>query len=158
MILTFCRCCLIIFILYTVLVRSLDYSLSIKVHFISNKKDAWIIKILIYWITVLVISLLLIYILQGIKNSIYVRKEKWDQFECGFTSMNPSHLPFSFQFFFVALLFLIFDVEIALLISYPTEPQSAKNLLVIFIFLLILTIGLVYEWQKRKIDWSNWIG
>ena len=149
---------MVVFVFNIILMGSLAYSSSIMVHFISNKKDWWIIKVTFYWLIVLGVSLLLIYILQAIKNYTYSRKEKWDQFECGFTSINPPHLPFSFQFFFIALLFLIFDVEIALIISYPTEPQSIKNLFAIFIFLLILTIGLVYEWQKRKIDWSNWIG
>lgn len=85
-------------------------------------------------------------------------KEKWSQIECGFNSINPSHLPFSFQFFLVAVLFLIFDVEIALVLSFPIEPNTTKNTLLIFSFVLILTLGLIYEWQKGKIEWSKWMG
>jgi len=59
--------------------------------------------------------------------------------------MNPPQIPFSFQFFLIALLFLIFDVEIALLLSYPLEIKNIKNLTLIFIFILILTLGLFYE-------------
>jgi len=91
------------------------------------------------------------------QKKIVPRKEKWSQFECGFSNINPSHLPFSFQFFLVAILFLIFDVEISMVLSYPMESQSIKTYVVIFSFLIILTIGLIYEWQKRKIDWSKWM-
>lgn len=85
------------------------------------------------------------------------RKELWSQFECGFNIINPSHIPFSIQFFVVALLFLIFDVEIALILSYPLEVTSTKRALLISSFILILTIGLLYEWQKSKIEWSEWM-
>jgi NADH-ubiquinone oxidoreductase chain 3 len=94
---------------------------------------------------------------QMVQKKIMPRKEKWNQFECGFSNINPSHLPFSFQFFLIAILFLIFDVEISIVLSYPIERQSIKTSMVIFSFLLILTLGLIYEWQKRKIDWSKWM-
>jgi NADH-ubiquinone oxidoreductase chain 3 len=71
--------------------------------------------------------------------------EKSNQFECGFNSMSPSHIPFSFQFFLVAILFLIFDVEIRIVLSYPLERKREINTNVILIFLLILLIGLIYE-------------
>ena len=70
--------------------------------------------------------------------------------------MNPAQVPFSFQFFMISLLFLIFDVEIALILAYPLEPSATKNLFIISLFLSVLTIGLLYEWQKRKIKWSEW--
>jgi len=59
--------------------------------------------------------------------------------------MNPRHVPFSFQFFLIAILFLIFDVEISIILSYPIEKMGTKNLLIIIIFILTLTIGLIYE-------------
>jgi NADH:ubiquinone oxidoreductase subunit 3 (subunit A) len=72
-------------------------------------------------------------------------KEKGRPFECGLNIMSPSHIPFSFQFFLVALLFLIFDVEIAIILSYPIERTRTKNITAIFSFLIVLTIGLIYE-------------
>ncbi len=69
--------------------------------------------------------------------------------------MVPSHIPFSFQFFLIAILFLIFDVEIALILSFPIEKLNVKNIIFIFSFLLFLTIGLIYEWQKGKVEWSK---
>lgn len=86
------------------------------------------------------------------------KKDSWTQFECGFSPINPSHIPFSIQFFLVALLFLIFDVEIALILSYPLEPVSTKGNLLILAFIAFLTLGLLYEWQKGKVEWSKWVG
>jgi len=85
-------------------------------------------------------------------------KEKTTQFECGFNFMNPTHTPFSFQFFLIAVLFLIFDIEISILTSYPLESIQQKGKLMTFGFITTLTIGLIYEWQKSKIDWSKWTG
>lgn len=102
--------------------------------------------------------LVFIILVQGVQKKFHRTKESWSQFECGFNTINPSHIPFSIQFFLVALLFLIFDVEIALILSYPIEPFSIKGILLIFIFITLLTFGLIYEWQKRKIDWSEWAG
>jgi NADH-ubiquinone oxidoreductase chain 3 len=84
-------------------------------------------------------------LVQAIQKKARIGKEGWSQFECGFNIINPSHLPFSFQFFIISLLFLIFDVEIALVISYPIEPSLIKGKIIIRLFILILTIGLIYE-------------
>lgn len=86
------------------------------------------------------------------------RKYKWNHFECGFNPITFSSLPFSFQFFLISLLFLIFDIEIALVLRYPIETQTTKNTLLLATILLILTTGLMYEWQKRKIEWTKWMG
>jgi len=79
------------------------------------------------------------------QKKINSRKEKRRQFECGFRTINPSHVPFSFQFFLIAILFLIFDVEISIILSYPIEKTITKSLILIILFILILTIGLIYE-------------
>jgi NADH-ubiquinone oxidoreductase chain 3 len=83
--------------------------------------------------------------IQTVQKKSYISKEKRGPFECGFNSIAPSHIPFSFQFFLVALLFLIFDVEIAIVMSYPIETIRTKNLNIIFLFLATLVIGLIYE-------------
>jgi len=92
--------------------------------------------------------MLTIVILAAIKTTQKVEnsyQEKSNQFECGFNSISPSHIPFSFQFFLVAILFLIFDVEIRMVLSYPLERKNRINTNVILAFLLILLIGLIYE-------------
>jgi NADH-ubiquinone oxidoreductase chain 3 len=92
-----------------------------------------------------------------VKKEKEILKRANSQFECGFNLINPSQIPFSFQFFLVALLFLIFDIEIVLILSYPLEPVRRKSLAVMLRFLTTLLRGLVYEWQKRKLNWSNWM-
>jgi len=70
---------------------------------------------------------------------------KWVKFECGFERFSPSRSPFSFQFFLIALLFLIFDIEITIVLSLPLEPINETKKLFITSFLLLLTLGLFYE-------------
>jgi len=74
--------------------------------------------------------------------------QKSSPYECGFDPIKSSRLPFSFRFFLVALLFLLFDLEIALLLPLPlsfllTVPKN--TVLPLVTFLVILTIGLIYE-------------
>jgi len=109
------------------------------------------------WSIILTILRILSGLIFILKKNFSKEEIKWSQFECGFSSITPSHTPFSFQFFLVALLFLIFDIEIALVFSFPLEQSSTKNLLLLYLFLIVLTFGLFYEWEKNKIDWSNWL-
>lgn len=137
--------------------RSLVLS-SIKYILFPTKKIKKKIKVTILWRVSFVLILVFAAATMLVQKKITVQKEKWSQFECGFNTITPSHIPFSFQFFLIALLFLIFDVEISLVLSYPIEIKSTKTLIIIALFLSILTIGLIYEWQKRKINWSKWMG
>nr|WNH42360.1 NADH dehydrogenase subunit 3 [Neoperla benti] len=91
------------------------------------------------------------------KKSILDR-EKSSPFECGFDPKSSSRLPFSLRFFLIAVIFLIFDVEIALLLplililphSNPTIWFSISSL-----FLAILLVGLYYEWQQGALQWAE---
>nr|YP_010120066.1 NADH dehydrogenase subunit 3 [Amphioplus laevis]QRC36797.1 NADH dehydrogenase subunit 3 [Amphioplus laevis] len=79
-------------------------------------------------------------------------------YECGFDPINSPRLPFSFRFFLVAILFLIFDLEIALLLITPisnsiSSPSQSSSLLIIF--MIILTLGLLYEWVNGGLDWAE---
>ena len=75
-------------------------------------------------------------------------KEKSSPYECGFDPLKSARLPFSFRFFLVAILFLLFDLEIALLFPLPTAQTLAKMeplLLISSIFMIILALGLAFE-------------
>nr|YP_009651558.1 NADH dehydrogenase subunit 3 [Amphiura digitula]QDA81582.1 NADH dehydrogenase subunit 3 [Amphiura digitula]QHT54240.1 NADH dehydrogenase subunit 3 [Amphiura digitula] len=84
--------------------------------------------------------------------------EKMAPYECGFDPINSARLPFSFRFFLVAILFLIFDLEIALLLVLPfsfciVSPLTSSYILTIF--LIILSFGLYYEWANGGLDWAS---
>nr|ASY98086.1 NADH dehydrogenase subunit 3 [Creobroter gemmatus] len=84
-------------------------------------------------------------------------REKNSPFECGFDPISSSRLPFSLRFFLIAIIFLIFDVEIALLLPM-TIILNSSNLITWIItsmlFLLILIIGLYHEWNQGSLEWA----
>nr|WFP43259.1 NADH dehydrogenase subunit 3 [Rhomboptera ligata] len=84
--------------------------------------------------------------------------EKSSPFECGFDPKVSARFPFSMHFFLVAMIFLIFDVEIALLLPLIVI-QKTSNLTVWYImssfFFMILLLGLYHEWNQGALDWAN---
>nr|YP_010164036.1 NADH dehydrogenase subunit 3 [Macrophthalmus abbreviatus]QRK27325.1 NADH dehydrogenase subunit 3 [Macrophthalmus abbreviatus] len=115
-------------------------------------------------ITMLIISLVTLTIAYLIMtlSTILAKKtisdrEKNSPYECGFDPKGSARLPFSLRFFLIAVIFLIFDVEITLLLPIA----STLNLTNIFswlftsmIFLFILLLGLYYEWIQGALEWS----
>nr|UBD07388.1 NADH dehydrogenase subunit 3 [Synapturanus sp. QCAZ 59998] len=84
--------------------------------------------------------------------------EKLSPYECGFNPIASARLPYSMQFFLVAILFLLFDLEIALLLPSPWASQLQSPLITITwitIILIILTLGLVYEWLNGGLEWAK---
>nr|YP_010397609.1 NADH dehydrogenase subunit 3 [Pagastia lanceolata]UQJ73700.1 NADH dehydrogenase subunit 3 [Pagastia lanceolata] len=85
-------------------------------------------------------------------------REKCSPFECGFDPMNSSRLPFSIRFFLIAIIFLIFDVEIALILPMIMIIKFSNMVMwttTSLIFILILLIGLYHEWNQGALNWSN---
>nr|AFO85260.1 NADH dehydrogenase subunit 3 [Cettia fortipes]QGM79661.1 NADH dehydrogenase subunit 3 [Horornis fortipes] len=84
--------------------------------------------------------------------------EKLSPYECGFDPLGSARLPFSIRFFMVAILFLLFDLEIALLLPLPwaTQLQSPITTLTwASTLILLLTLGLVYEWNQGGLEWAE---
>nr|YP_009132576.1 NADH dehydrogenase subunit 3 [Diploprion bifasciatum]AKA59698.1 NADH dehydrogenase subunit 3 [Diploprion bifasciatum] len=84
--------------------------------------------------------------------------EKLSPYECGFDPLGSARLPFSLRFFLVAILFLLFDLEIALLLPLPWGDQLASPLLTFLwatAVLTLLTLGLVYEWTQGGLEWAE---
>nr|YP_002586862.1 NADH dehydrogenase subunit 3 [Gyrinomimus sp. UW 113191]BAH15253.1 NADH dehydrogenase subunit 3 [Gyrinomimus sp. UW 113191] len=84
--------------------------------------------------------------------------EKLSPYECGFDPLGTARLPFSLRFFLVAILFLLFDLEIALLLPLPWGNQLLSPLLTFFwatTILALLTLGLIYEWAQGGLEWAE---
>nr|YP_009295395.1 NADH dehydrogenase subunit 3 [Reticulitermes flaviceps]AOI20227.1 NADH dehydrogenase subunit 3 [Reticulitermes flaviceps] len=93
-----------------------------------------------------------------ISKKTHEEREKSSPFECGFDPKNSARLPFSSRFFLIAVIFMIFDVEIALLLPMPitmTTSNMKSWMLISSMFLLILIIGLYHEWNQGSLEWSN---
>nr|YP_002586823.1 NADH dehydrogenase subunit 3 [Barbourisia rufa]BAH15201.1 NADH dehydrogenase subunit 3 [Barbourisia rufa] len=84
--------------------------------------------------------------------------EKLSPYECGFDPLGTARLPFSLRFFLVAILFLLFDLEIALLLPLPWGDQLITPTYT-FIWatavLMLLTLGLIYEWTQGGLEWAE---
>lgn len=76
-----------------------------------------------------------------------VDKEKASPFECGFDPNNISRLPFCIKFFIVVVIFLVFDIEVALILPILFSG------LIVFSFITILAAGAMYEWAYGGLNW-----
>nr|AGU46628.1 NADH dehydrogenase subunit 3 [Nanorana yunnanensis] len=84
--------------------------------------------------------------------------EKLSPYECGFDPLGSARLPYSLRFFLVAILFLLFDLEIALLLPSPWAMQLPNPTMTIFwasTILFLLTIGFMYEWLEGGLEWAE---
>ena len=82
--------------------------------------------------------------------------EKLSAYECGFEPFDDSRMEFDVRFYLVAILFIIFDLEIAFLFRWAISLGNIGLLgfCSMMIFLFILTIGFIYEWKKGALDWE----
>nr|AKE35377.1 NADH dehydrogenase subunit 3 [Vanellus sp.] len=84
--------------------------------------------------------------------------EKLSPYECGFDPLGSARLPFSIRFFLVAILFLLFDLEIALLLPLPWAIQlqsPVSTLTWASTIITLLTLGLLYEWAQGGLEWAE---
>ena len=82
--------------------------------------------------------------------------EKLSAYECGFEPFQDSRMEFDVRFYLVAILFIIFDLEIAFLFPWAISLGNLGSLgfWSMMIFLFILTIGFIYEWKIGALDWD----
>ena len=82
--------------------------------------------------------------------------EKLSAYECGFEAFSDSRIEFDIRFYLVAILFIIFDLEIAFLFPWAISLGNIGLLgfFSMMIFLSILTIGFIYEWKKGALEWQ----
>ena len=82
--------------------------------------------------------------------------EKSSIYECGFDPYGDTRQPFQVQFFLVGILFLIFDLEITYLFPWSVALKSISldGFITMSFFLILLTLGLIYEWLKGGLEWQ----
>jgi NADH-quinone oxidoreductase subunit A len=82
--------------------------------------------------------------------------EKLSPYECGFAAFDDSRMKFDVRFYLVAILFIIFDLEIAFLFPWAVvlDQIGLFGYLAMAVFLGILVIGFIYEWKKGALEWE----
>lgn len=113
---------------------------------------------LITSIIAILIAVLILFLAYTLSARRFKDREKRTPFECGFDPKDKARLPFSTRFFLLAVIFLVFDVEIVLLMPAPLILNYAPSTLFIltaFIFLIILLLGTLHEWREGSLSWTN---
>nr|YP_010490415.1 NADH dehydrogenase subunit 3 [Glyptelasma gigas]UWM12901.1 NADH dehydrogenase subunit 3 [Glyptelasma gigas] len=106
----------------------------------------------------ILISMTLIIMSSLFSKKSYTDLEKSSPFECGFDPKNSSRMPFSIRFFLIAIIFLIFDIEISILLPLGVVSNSLPPMawfIVGVLFLILVTVGLYYEWKDQTLDWIS---
>nr|YP_010735813.1 NADH dehydrogenase subunit 3 [Erianthus versicolor]WEL32788.1 NADH dehydrogenase subunit 3 [Erianthus versicolor] len=106
----------------------------------------------------LMITLIIIMMNMSMSKKLIYDREKSSPFECGFDPNSSSRMPFSLRFFMIAVIFLIFDVEIVMILPIPVLIywSSLKSWIISSsLFIMILIMGCVYEWKVGALQWEK---
>nr|ARH54292.1 NADH dehydrogenase subunit 3 [Curculionidae sp. 3 AH-2016] len=114
--------------------------------------------ILLFYLSIIILMILsiLVLLLNFSSKKTFYDREKNSPFECGFDPKNLARLPFSMQFFLMALIFVIFDVELTLLLPVISilKISNLLNLsLTLNTFIIILLLGLFHEQNQGSLNW-----
>nr|YP_009192169.1 NADH dehydrogenase subunit 3 [Magelona mirabilis]ALO81684.1 NADH dehydrogenase subunit 3 [Magelona mirabilis] len=116
------------------------------------------ILLLFAFLLALIITTLLITLAWVVSFRMNQDREKASPFECGFDPKGSARLPFSMRFFLLAVIFLIFDLEIVLILPAPiimNFSSMTTSMINLLGFLLILLVGLFHEWREGSLNWSG---
>jgi NADH-quinone oxidoreductase subunit A len=82
--------------------------------------------------------------------------EKLSAYECGFNAFDDARMKFDVRFYLVAILFIIFDLEVTFLFPWAVafDQVGVFGFWSMMLFLAVLTIGFIYEWKKGALEWS----
>ena len=82
--------------------------------------------------------------------------EKLSPYECGFEAFEDARMKFDVRFYLIAILFILFDLEIAFLLPWAVALQDVgmAGFVAVLIFLSVLVVGFAYEWKKGALDWE----
>nr|UPL65991.1 NADH dehydrogenase subunit 3 [Isometopus sp.] len=105
----------------------------------------------------MMISMMLMTLCFNINKKTLMDQEKMSPFECGFDPKSSSRMPFSSQFFLIAVLFLIFDIEIIIIIPMVYTIKTSSMIMWMLtssMFIVILMMGLFHEWKNGVLEWA----
>ena len=131
---------------------------NVYFNFFPGFQNVEYFKIFVLFVFIFAISVLLFFLAYFFSLSTVKDSEKLSQYECGFEPFDEAtRHPFDVHFYVVGILFLIFDVEIALLFPWVLALKSTGwfSFLSMCIFLIILTIGFFYEWHRGALLWPK---
>nr|YP_008802630.1 NADH dehydrogenase subunit 3 [Anodonta anatina]AGS17955.1 NADH dehydrogenase subunit 3 [Anodonta anatina]AGS17969.1 NADH dehydrogenase subunit 3 [Anodonta anatina]AGS17983.1 NADH dehydrogenase subunit 3 [Anodonta anatina]AGS17997.1 NADH dehydrogenase subunit 3 [Anodonta anatina]AGS18011.1 NADH dehydrogenase subunit 3 [Anodonta anatina] len=115
-------------------------------------------KVMLSVLLAVLLGLILLVVGMFLGMSFYGGREKPSPFECGFDPMGSSRVPFSLRFFLLAVIFVVFDVEIILLFPAVMIVGSSwmwvSSYLALLVFLLLLLGGVVHEWREGSLEWE----
>nr|YP_010950969.1 NADH dehydrogenase subunit 3 [Thienemanniella curva]WML69310.1 NADH dehydrogenase subunit 3 [Thienemanniella curva] len=106
---------------------------------------------------ILIISQIVMKISVLVSKKTLLDREKISPFECGFDPLSSSRIPFSIRFFLITIIFLIFDVEITLILPIISIMKTSNLLnwmISSILFFFILLIGLFHEWSQGALNWN----
>ena len=114
------------------------------------------------WLAILIfilISLVLSSVIIGMALMVGPRKQnqvKGEAYECGFEALDSRRIKFEIRYYLVAILFIVFDLEIAFLFPWALvfDELGLKAVVAMGVFLLLLVIGFLYEWRKGALKWD----
>ncbi len=111
------------------------------------------ILILLAIATALGVVLILAAVVLAVRNP---DAEKTSAYECGFNAFDDARMKFDVRFYLVAILFIIFDLEVAFLFPWAVslKTMGALGFWSMIVFLGVLTIGFAYEWKKGALEWE----
>nr|YP_010026164.1 NADH dehydrogenase subunit 3 [Mattiphus splendidus]QOQ37007.1 NADH dehydrogenase subunit 3 [Mattiphus splendidus] len=116
------------------------------------------IKIMMSALVSTTLSLSMMIICTIISKSSIMDREKMSPFECGFDPLSSARTPFSIQFFLIAVLFLIFDIEIAIMLPIILTMKNSMTMMwmiVVTMFITTLILGLYHEWKNGMLEWAK---
>nr|UCC42866.1 NADH dehydrogenase subunit 3 [Geisha distinctissima] len=114
-------------------------------------------KVMFTMTTMLIITNMVFMLTMTISKKKKMSREKNSPFECGFSNLVSARKPFSIHFFLVATLFLIFDIEISIILPmYNSKMTNTKEWMYSSLMtIMILTMGLIHEWKNGMLEWSK---
>nr|ATC73075.1 NADH dehydrogenase subunit 3 [Cicadellinae sp. EMHAU-2015-Zz060410]QUO99354.1 NADH dehydrogenase subunit 3 [Atkinsoniella grahami]QUO99367.1 NADH dehydrogenase subunit 3 [Atkinsoniella xanthonota]QZH44562.1 NADH dehydrogenase subunit 3 [Atkinsoniella xanthonota] len=115
-------------------------------------------KLLLFMLIIMIMITMISMLIMLISKKSIIDMQKSTPFECGFNPMSYKRLPFSIHFFLIAVIFLIFDIEIIIIVPMIFMMKSTMLLywlITSVMFIIILIFGLFHEWYNGMLNWTN---